>query len=139
MTIKVKRTGLPPELEESVMAHAAAMVAGDEGRAAKFVDDVAKVKSSLITEMVESGAIRESAKLSGKFTSYEVIARARLGFQYLVKLRLHGDDADLNLQNRWHQTNGGDWRIAEIEDIGSQSPWKKPERNPSFGLEEKIE
>src|ERR1700690_2398392 len=123
MTI-IKRTGLPPELEEAVMAHAAAIVAGDQSRAAKFVDDVAEAKSRPTTEMVESGAIKELAKRSGKFTGYEVIARARLGFQYLVKLRLHGDNGDSNLQNRWHQRTSGDWRIVEIEDIGSQSPWK---------------
>jgi hypothetical protein len=139
MTIKVKRTGLPAELEEAIAEHAAAIVAGDESRAATFVDDVAKAKSSPTTELVESGAIRDSAKPSGKFTSYEVIARARLGFQSLVKLRLRGVDGDLNLQNRWHQTNGGDWRIVEIEDLGSESPWKKPGHTPSFGFEGKIE
>jgi hypothetical protein len=125
---------LPAELEEAIAEHAAAIVAGDENRSAKFVDDVAKAQSSPTTEIVESGAIWESAKPSGKFTSYEVIARARLGFQYLVKLRLRGVDGDMNLQNRWHQTKGGDWRIVETEDIGSQSPWKKPDRNPSAKL-----
>jgi hypothetical protein len=139
MTIKVKRTGLSAELEEAIAEHAAAIVAGDDTRAAKFVDAAVKAQSSLSVDKVESRAIRDSAKPSGKFTSYEVIARARLGFQYLVKLRLRGVDGDLNLQNRWHQTNGGDWRIVEIEDLGSESPWKKPGHTPSFGFEGKIE
>jgi len=139
MTIKVKRTGLPAELEEAVAKHVAAMVAGDDSRASEFVDTTVKAQSSPTSEMVEPCATQESAKPSGKLASCEIIARARLGFQYLVKLRLHGVDGDLNLQNRWHQTTRGDWRIVEIEDLRTQSPWKKPEHNPSSELEGKIE
>ena len=118
MTIKVKRTGFPPELELAVAEHAAAIVAGDGREAGKFADDRAAAESD--------AAIRRAATLR-PFGGYEVIARARLGFQYMVKLRLAGKRGDLNLQTRWHQVGGGAWAIAEIEDIGLESPWKKPE------------
>jgi hypothetical protein len=58
----------------------------------------------------------------------EVIARARLGFHYIVKLRLTGRaGATMTLQNRWHRESGGTWRVIEIEDAGLRSPWTKPD------------
>jgi hypothetical protein len=116
MTIKVKRTGLPPALEQAVAEHAAAIVAGDDRGAAKFADDRAAAESE--------AAIRQAATL-GPFGGYEIIARARLGFQYIVKIRLTGSRGDLNLQTRWHRLDGDAWAIAEIENIGLESPWKR--------------
>ena len=72
------------------------------------------------------GAVLQRASSMRPFDRYEVITRARLGFQYLVKPRLHGKAGDLNLQNRW-AADGDEWRIVEIEDLGLRSPWKKPE------------
>ena len=117
MTIKIKRTVFPPELDAAVAVHAAALVAGDDQIATKFAGDRAAA---------EYGAAMKRAASMRPFSSYDVIARARLGFQYLVKLRLHGSAGDLNLQNRWREVNGGDWRVVEIEDLGLRSPWKKP-------------
>jgi hypothetical protein len=117
MTIKVKHTALPPELELAMAEHAAALVAGDDRGAAKFADDRAAA---------ESDATIQRAATLGPFGGYEIIARARLGFQYIVKLRLAGKRGDLNLQTRWHQSDGGAWAIAEIENIGLESPWKRP-------------
>jgi hypothetical protein len=119
MAITVKGTVFPPELADAVAAHAAAMVVGDEGGAAKFVNDRAAAAFG--------AAIKRGASMR-PFTSYEVIARARLGFQYIVKVRAHGTAGDLTLQNRWHKEDDGNWRIVEIEDLGLQSPWKKPEK-----------
>jgi hypothetical protein len=117
MTIKIKRTVYPPELETAVIAHAAATVAGDDRGAAHFVSGRAQEAF---------GAVLQRAASMRPFDHYEVIARARLGFQYLVKLRLRGKAGDLNLQNRW-AADRDEWRIAEIEDLGLRSPWKKPE------------
>jgi hypothetical protein len=117
MTIKFKGTACPPELEAAVIAHAAASVAGDDCGAAAFVSGRAQDAF---------GAVLQRASSMRPFDRYEVIARARLGFQYLVKLRLHGKAGDLNLQNRW-AADGDEWRIVEIEDLGLRSPWKKPE------------
>jgi hypothetical protein len=117
MTIKFKRTSCPPELEAAVIAHAAASAAGDDRGAVHFVNNRAQAAF---------GAMLQRASSMRPFDRYEVIARARLGFQYLVKLRLHGKAGDLNFQNRW-AADGDEWRIVEIEDLGLRSPWKKPE------------
>ena len=127
MTIKVKRTGLPPALEQAVAEHAAAIVAGDDRGAAKFADERAAA---------ESDATIQRATTLRPFGGYEIIARARLGFQYIVKLRIAGKRGDLNLQTRWHQIDGGAWAIAEIENIGLESPWKRPAQE---GLEGKAQ
>jgi hypothetical protein len=117
MTIKIKRTGLPPELEAAITEHAMAVAEGDESGAVKFASDRAGVSH---------GAAMKSAASMRPFGSYEIIARARLGFQYLVKVRLSGDANDLTVQTRWLHAEGGEWRIAEVEDLGLQSPWQKP-------------
>jgi hypothetical protein len=119
MTIKVKRTGTPPELETAVGAYAAALAAGDERGAAALVDGRAAEAASVVH------ARAASMRLTGRI---EVIARARLGMQYIVKLRLTGAaGAAMTLQSRWHREDGGAWRLIEIEDAGLRSPWKKPE------------
>ncbi|HEY1851648.1 MAG TPA: hypothetical protein VGG60_11530 [Candidatus Binataceae bacterium] len=123
MTIKVKHTGLPPELALAVAEHAAAFVAGDDHVVAKFADDRAAAESD--------ATIRRAAALR-PFVRYEIIARARLGFQYMVKLRLCGKRGDLNLQTRWHQVDGV-WAITEIENIGLESPWKRPAQEAMGG------
>jgi len=118
MKIKVKRTGFPPELEAAVTAHAAAIMAGDDRGAANFVDDSAAASAHAL--IVRAASMRP-------FSGAEVVARARLGFHYIVKLRLTGGaGAILTLQNRWHRDHGGAWRLLEVEDAGAQSPWKKP-------------
>ena len=112
--------GVPPaaELEAAVTDHAAAMVAGDGAGTEKFATDRAAA--------AHSEAMRRAASMR-PFSSYEVVARARLGFHYLVKVRLSGNAGDLTVQNRWFQ-DGGAWQIAEVDDLGQQSPWKKPVR-----------
>jgi hypothetical protein len=117
MTIKIKRTGLPAELEAAVTDHAAAMAAGDGNGAGKFASDRAGT--------AHREAMRRAASLR-PFNGYEVIARARLGFHYLVKVRLSGDAGYLTVQTRWLRAEGGEWRIAEVDDLGLQSPWQKP-------------
>lgn len=117
MSIKVKRTGLPQELETAIAAYAAALAAGDQGGAAALVDGRAAAAS----------AVHARAASRRPFDRYEVIARARLGFQYIVKLRLAGAaGATMTLQTRWHREDGGAWQLIEIEDLGLQSPWQKP-------------
>jgi hypothetical protein len=117
MLTKIKRTGLPPELEAAVADHAASVAAGDEPGTAKFASDRAAASH---------GAALKRAASMRPFSSYKVIARARLGFHYLVKVRLSGDAGYLTVQTRWLQAEGGEWRIAEVDDLGLQSPWQKP-------------
>ncbi|MGA2410868.1 MAG: hypothetical protein ABSG46_10840, partial [Candidatus Binataceae bacterium] len=68
----------------------------------------------------------ERTRNLGPFEEFEVIARAKLGFQYIAKIRLYASEHELTLQCRWREENGA-WRIAEIDDIGLRSPWLKPE------------
>jgi hypothetical protein len=128
MTIEIKRTGLPPELETAVVEHAEAMVAGDDRVAAKFGGDCATYDATL-----------QRASSMRPFKHYQVIARARLGFQYLVKLRLCGIAGDLNLQNRWGLADDGTWRIVEIDDLGLRSPWEKPVRDATVNADGKTQ
>lgn len=125
MAIKIKRTVFPAKLADAVAAHAAAMVAGDDSGAVKFVNDRAAAAFE--------AAIKRGASMR-PFTGYEVIARARLGFQYIVKVRLYGSGDDLTLQIRWHQQGNGAWRIVEVEDLGLRSPWKKPEPDATVNV-----
>src|ERR1700730_15395038 len=119
MTIKIRRMGAPPELEAAVAAHAAALVAGDERGAAAFGG--ARAIAAHAAAIAPAASIRP-------FGRDEVIARARLGFHYIVKLRLTGRaGATMTLQNRWHRESGGAWRLIEIEDAGFRSPWTKPD------------
>ena len=116
MEIKVKRTGLPPELEIAIAAYTAALAAGDHGGATALVDG--RADAAVIARVASIGP-------AGRV---DVIARARLGHQYLVKLRLTGAaGTTMTLQSRWHKANGGAWRLIEVEDAGLQSPWQKPE------------
>jgi hypothetical protein len=59
---------------------------------------------------------------------FELLARARLAFQYLMKIRFHGPrEESVTLQSRWRLDYEGSWRIVEIEDVSARSPWKKPD------------
>ncbi len=125
MTIKVKRTGLPEELEAAVASHAAAIAAGDDRDAMVFVEERAAIAA---------GGALERVSAMRPLTGFKVIARARLGAHYIVKLRLIGKaGTTMTLQNRWHQQSGGEWRLIEIEDTGSVSPWKKPDKIVAVG------
>jgi hypothetical protein len=122
MRFKAERTGIPPDLETAISTHAAALVGGDDRLAASFVDpEVAAAISAALERTIGMRPLRD----------FEVIARARLGFQYVVKLRLtSATGMTVTLQERWHREKGGAWRLIEVEDTGLRSPWKKPERNP---------
>jgi hypothetical protein len=125
MTIKVKRTGLPEELEAAVASHTAAITAGDDRDAMVFVEERAAISAAGSLERVS--AMRP-------LTGVKVIARARLGAHYIVKLRLIGEAGmTMTLQNRWYQTSRGAWRLIETEDAGSGSPWKKPDKIVAVG------
>lgn len=117
MTIKLKRTDCAPALAAAIKAHAAAMAAGDDRGAAAFVNDQ--------TEEDCGVALRRASSMR-PFIRHDVIALARLGFQYLVKLRLHGQASDLTLQIRW-AVEHGQWRIVELDDLGLRSPWQQPQ------------
>src|SRR5216684_1229446 len=101
-----RRTVVPIELDESVAGHASAFSHGDDRAAERFV-----VNSAL-----------EAPR------AFEVLARARLGLHYVVKVRFHRDGREVLLQNRWRMEPDGTWRIVEVEDLGLRSPWTKPDQ-----------
>ncbi|MBE3604221.1 hypothetical protein IMX07_11365 [bacterium] len=119
MALKIRRTVVPVELNEAVAAHAAATVVNDAAEASRYID--ARAAEAVAAALGRAGALRP-------FIRYEVLARARLGFHYLVKVKFIGRSGDLILQNRWSRTANGDWRLIECDDLGVKSPWKKPDK-----------
>ena len=123
MEIKVRRTTFPSAMREAVTAHAAAIVAGDVQGASRGVDAAA--------QDAFSGVIARLAGL-GQLKEYEVLAEARLGLQFIVKVRYHGAKRDSTVQYRWAATNDAPsrtdpaWRIVDLEDLAVRSPWLKP-------------
>jgi hypothetical protein len=118
--LKHNRIVVPLELLGAIDAHAHAVAAGDEHAAETFVG--APALETHRASFKRASAIRP---LNG----FEILARARLGFHYIVKVRFHGGGGDnVTLQNRWRQEDGGNWRIVEVEDLGLSSPWKKPDK-----------
>src|SRR5712692_9369800 len=114
-----RRTVVPIELDESVAGHASAFSHGDDRAAERFV-----VNSAL--EAHRAAFARSSAL--GAPRAFEVLARARLGLHYVVKVRFHCDGREVLLQNRWRMEPDATWRIVEVEDLGLRSPWTKPDQ-----------
>ncbi|MGH8013543.1 MAG: hypothetical protein ACREQ4_13685 [Candidatus Binataceae bacterium] len=117
MAFVKSRMTIPSELLAAVDAHCNAIVANDERVAEALVDAHARP--------AHRAAIARVAEMR-PFTHAVTLARARVGFQYIVKVRISGSKGRLDLQNRWYETNS-EWRIVEIEDLGVRSPWKKPD------------
>ena len=114
------RTIAPADLAAAIEEHARAIADGDRELAAAFVE--ARAQQAHRAALARVSALRPPCR-------FEVIAHARLGFHYIVKVRFHGAGGDaVTLQNRWRQEDGPKWRITEVEDLGVQSPWKKPEK-----------
>ncbi|HVC44601.1 MAG TPA: hypothetical protein VND20_07250 [Candidatus Binataceae bacterium] len=122
MEIKVKRTNFPAAMRAAVAEFAAAMTAGDEAAAAAWMSAAAR---DALAAFARTAPIRP-------WTKYAVIAEARLGFQYIVKVRFAGAAGSATMQCRWACTHGdaaekaGAWRIVELDDLGVHSPWKRP-------------
>ena len=119
MALKIRRTVVPVELNEAVAAHAAATVANDAAEAGRYID--ARAAEAFAAALGRAGTLHP-------FARYEVLACARLGFHFLVKVKFVGRSGDLILQNRWSRSADGDWRLIECDDLGVKSPWKKPDK-----------
>src|ERR1700691_2373389 len=123
MEIKVKRTNFPAAMRAAVAEFAAAMTASDEAGAAAWTS--AAARDALTAAFARTAQIRP-------WTKYTVIAQARLGFQYIVKVRFEGAAGGASMQCRWACTDDdaaektGAWRIVELDDLGVHSPWKRP-------------
>src|SRR6185436_16459689 len=56
-----------------------------------------------------------------RWTRAETVACARVGRQWLVKVRLAGEAGRLVLQTRWTE-DGGQWRLTEAEVARHEGP-----------------
>jgi hypothetical protein len=104
------------DLREAIAAHAAALAAGDSATAEKFV----------LAQAIEAhrDASAEILRIS-KPVALEKLALAKVGFQYLSKLRFTGDAGAMRrVLYRWRKEADGAWRIVSVEDTtGKRSSW----------------
>jgi hypothetical protein len=103
-----------PELTQRIDAHAKALVAGDDRAAEAFVTS---------TGMATCRPAFASATTQRPFKSFELLACAKIGMQFMAKTRFNGEHGPSTLLIRWKKIDGV-WMIAEAEDItGKRSPW----------------
>lgn len=119
MTIKKYREVVPPELLATIEAHARAVVAGDTNGAEAFAGYSAiEAHRAALARIASTRPVRR----------FEIIARARIGHHYIVKVRFEGGNGVVTLQNRWARGGDGAWKIVEVEDLGLRSPWTRPDK-----------
>ena len=103
-----------PELDERIAQHARVLIASDDRAAEAMV-----TPAGLVTWRAVAAAITARRPLEG----YELLACAKIGMQFMAKIRFSGASGTLTLLIRWKQTDGK-WMIAEAEDISDKrSPW----------------
>ncbi len=105
------------DLREAIASHAAALAAGDNMTAENFV----------LPQAIETHrqAAAEIARIS-KPVTVEKLALAKVGFQYISKLRFSGGNggAMRRVLYRWRKEADGKWLIVAVEDTtGKRSPW----------------
>jgi hypothetical protein len=110
---------VPDELLQAIDRHAGAIIAADNSAAERFVEERAIEAHRAALARINS---------DGRPSAFEVIARARLGRHYIVKIRFRREGESMAvIQGRWRH-EGGCWRITEVEDLGLHSPWKRPDK-----------
>ncbi len=103
-----------PELDDAIAAHARAVCGGDLKSAEAFAADAA---------LAAHRAVFTAARADSPADFVE-LGRARIGFQYVSKMRFTLGERNLTALLRWRLEDDGKWRIAEIEDLsGKRSPW----------------
>lgn len=103
------------DLREAIATHAAALAAGDNATAEKFVLPQA-------LEMHRQAAA-EIARVPQP-NKVETLALAKVAFQYISKLRFTNADAMRRVLYRWRKEADGKWAIVSVEDTtGKRSSW----------------
>ncbi len=103
------------DLREAIAAHAAALGAGDSARAEAFA--LPQALETHRQAAAEIARIPQPVKV-------EVLALAKVGFQYISKLRFTGAGAMRRVLYRWRKEPDGKWLIVSVEDTtGKRSPW----------------
>lgn len=123
MSGKHYRALVPDELREASEEYGRAVLTGDlAGDAAAEVFVATRAREAHRVAMAKIAASRP-------LVSYSILARAQLGFHYVIKVRFSAESgSEVTLQNRWCEENGAGWRIVEVEDLGLRSPWKRPDQ-----------
>jgi hypothetical protein len=104
-----------PELAEAIAAHARAVLAGDVGAAESHVAPAALEAYRLAL----NDAMRQ-----GPFDRHAAPGLARLGSQYISKVRFAGGRGSALMQIRWTRDDEGHWLIAEAEYFPpGRTPW----------------
>ena len=111
----MKKVDDTSELRGAIAAHAEAIAAGETEAAEKFVHPGA------IDAYREVAA--EIGRLAGPLT-VEDLALAKIGAQYISKLRIVGAVKYRRVLYRWRKEADGKWVIAGVEDTtNKRSPW----------------
>lgn len=103
------------ELREAIASHAAALAAGD----------CAKAEAFALPGAIEAHrqAAAEIARIAQP-VKVETLALAKVGFQYISKLRFTGAGAMRRVLYRWRKEADGKWLIVSVEDTSNKrSPW----------------
>lgn len=103
-----------PALEDAIATLIDALAKPDARAAAALVSDSARnAFKELCGAAFDSGPAQSIARLGF----------ARIGFQYMMKLRFVAGGAKITWLLRWREDDGG-WRLASLEDLsGKRSPW----------------
>jgi hypothetical protein len=111
----MKRVDDTSELRGTIAAHAKAIVAGEIVVAEKFAHrDVIEAYREVAAEI---------ARLAGPL-AVEDLALAKIGAQYISKLRIVGAGGYRRVLYRWRKEADGAWVIAGVEDTtNKRSPW----------------
>jgi hypothetical protein len=103
------------DLRDTIETHAAALAAGESAKAEAFA----------LPGAIESyrQAAAEIARIP-KPVKVETLALAKVGFQYMSKLRFTNGDAMRRVLYRWRKKPDGKWLIVSVEDTtGKRSSW----------------
>jgi hypothetical protein len=103
-----------PGLDDRIIAHGKALLAGIADADAYLADSARESYREATATIVPMRP----------FDNFETLALAKIGGQFISKLRLTGRKGIAKLLVRWKQTEDGTWMIAGAEDISAKpSPW----------------
>jgi hypothetical protein len=103
------------DLRETIATQAAALAAGDSAKAEAFA----------LPSAIEAyrHAAAEIARIP-KPVEVEALALAKVGFQYISKLRFTNANAMRRVLYRWRKEADGTWLVVGVEDTtGKRSSW----------------
>lgn len=105
----------PQKLLEAINRHAGAVTSGEEEAALDLVGATALDAHRRV--LARAAAMPAPRR-------FELLAVARIGSQYIAKVRVWSGDTRFVMQNRWKEVDAGRWRVVEIEEFaGKRTPW----------------